>query len=329
MEYCEIPDIYYEPAYPRLYETIEHGRALRICVDNEFGSVVSPVILRRIPIETEEPYYDLVTPYGYGGPLITALKGDKAQLIQSFEAAMQAFAAENRVVSEFVRFHPILGNALDFAPVYHSQWDRKTVGADLGTYAIEEEFSRSVLKYVRRAEKAGVTYETILDPSDMKEFKEIYYSTMDRDGASEYYYFGDDYFSGCLRELGKHVLYVKVMLGEKVIAAGLYFVCGEILQCHLSGTLSEYLSLSPAYVTKWATAQWAKANGIRFLHYGGGTSRDPENSLYQFKKKFGQKTEFDFYLGRKIWDPEAYAMLCEKVGANANDPFFPAYRHRS
>lgn len=328
MEYCAIPDIYYEEAYPRLYENIEHGRAMRVCVDNAFGSVVSPVILREIPIGSEKQYYDLVTPYGYGGPVITSLRGDKARLVQSFEEAMRAFAAEHNVVSEFVRFHPVLGNALDFEPIYGSRWDRKTVGADLGRYTVEEEFSRSVLKYVRRAIKAGVTWETVLDPPDVKEFTEIYYATMDRDNASDYYYFGEEYFSGCLRDLGRHVLYVKVKLGDKVIAAGFYLVCGQILQCHLSGTLTEYLPLSPAYVTKWATAQWAREHGIRFLHYGGGTSNDPENSLYQFKKKFGQKTEFDFYLGRKIWDRAAYDSLCEKVGADRNTAFFPAYRSR-
>lgn len=326
MNYCEIPDVYYDDNYPKLYEKMEKGRAIMICVSNEHGTIKSPVILREIPIYTEEKYYDLVTPYGYGGPIITSLKGDKDKLIQAYSDAMQKFVKKNNVVSEFIRFHPIIGNGPEFASIYHSQWDRKTVGTNVRDFEIDEEFSKSAKKFIKRAEKAGITYEIERNPVDVTEFKAIYYSTMDRDKAKDYYYFEDEYFTQCLDTLGKYILYVKAIYKNKVIAAGFYFVCGDILQCHLSGTLSDYLTLSPAYIIKNATARWAKANGIHFIHYGGGTSRDDENSLYQFKKKFGINTDFDFYIGKKIWNQDVYDRLCNLTGVDKNSSYFPAYR---
>ena len=329
MEYCEMPDIYYNRYYPPLYEKMEDGRAVIIRVENEFGTIVSPVILRKIPIETPCPYCDLITPYGYGGPIITKLCGDKDRLIDSYEKAMCHFVSDNHVVSEFVRFHPVLGNAQDFKRIYEPVWDRKTVGTNVRDFTWEEEFSKGALKYIKRAQRAGIVSEVIRHPTEISDFKEIYYSTMDRDQADAYYYFDDAYFDYCLNKMGENVLYVKVLLNGKTIAAGFYFVCGDILQCHLSGTLSEYLNLSPAYITKLATAEWAQENGIKYIHYGGGTTRDENNSLYQFKKKFGKHTEFDFFIGRKIWNQEAYCMLCEKIGVDKETDFFPAYRKKT
>lgn len=325
--YESCPDIYFCDAYPKLYEKIENGMAEKIVESNEFGTVVSHVIKREIPIKIDgKQYYDLVTPYGYGGPIITELKGDKKALVKRFNRRMEEYSSENDIVSEFVRFHPILGNGVDFLDIYNSQYDRKTVGTNVKDFEIEEEFSKSARKYIKRAEKAGVIYEVSLNPSNVDEFKKIYYSTMDRDQADDYYYFNDEYFQQCLTTLGEHVLYVKVIKDDIIIAAGFYFVCGDILQCHLSGTLSEYLNISPAYITKIATARWAKENGIHYIHYGGGTSRDSDNSLYTFKKKFGKNTEFDFYVGKKIWNEDIYSKLCEKVNANVNSNYFPAYR---
>lgn len=99
-----------------------------------------------------------------------------------------------------------------------------------------------------------------------------------------------------------------------------------MIAAHLSGTLSEYLHLSPAYIIKYATAEWASNNGIEYIHYGGGTSRSEENSLYLFKKKFGKHTEFDFYLGKKIWNMELYLELCKITKSDQDAEFFPAYR---
>lgn len=239
---------------------------------------------------------------------------------------MQEYVIEHNIVSEFVRFHPVVGNALDFQKIYEVEWDRHTVATDLLHYSLEEEFGKSAKKNIQRALKAGIEYEVIENPTDVSEFIEIYHSTMDRNQAEEYYYFGEEYFSNCLSQFREHIIYIKVIFQGKVIAAGFYFYYGNILQAHLSGTLSEYLSLSPAYVVKYATADWDRSHGIHYIHYGGGTDCSEENSLYQFKKKFGKHTKFDFYVGKKVWNEAVYMELCKRKGVRMDTGFFPAYR---
>ena len=151
---------------------------------------------------------------------------------------------------------------------------------------------------------------------------------MERKNADEYYFFNNKYFSNILSTLSDNILLVEAIYNEKTIAAGLYFIYNNLIHAHLSGTDSDYLYLSPAYILKYGTVIWAKENGYRLIHYGGGVSSDKEDSLFKFKKKFSQNTEFPFYIGKKIWNKKIYDLLCKENKADVDPEFFPSYRKR-
>ena len=129
-----------------------------------------------------------------------------------------------------------------------------------------------------------------------------------------------------INALKENLLFVEAIYEEKTIAAGLYLISDGIIHTHLSGTLSEYLYLSPAYILRYAATLWGKEHGYRLVHHGGGTSSDKENSLFKFKKQFAKNTEFPFYIGKKIWNDDVYRKLCN-MNPNCKDSvFFPKYR---
>ena len=325
------PDIYFEPDYARLYET-DGSEAVEYRFENELGLITNLFLKRRIDVALPDgaEYYDLITPYGYGGPVIHSLvrPEDKAALIAAYMADFREYARQNRIVCEFVRFHPIIGNGVDFKDAYQSIYDRKTVGTNL-TYedVIATEFAKHKRRDIRRILKdPDIHYEINEHPDTLDDFLEVYYSTMDRDNADEYYYFGETYFRKMLEWFPDHITTGKVFLQEKLIAMGVYFRYGRFLHAHLSGTISEYLEYSPAYILKYALALYGHEKGYEVIHYGGGSSRSPENGLYKFKKEFGKNTEFDFYIAKKVWDEDDYRRLCEVAGAAPDSDFFPAYR---
>lgn len=325
---CAYPDIYFEPAYARLYETGD-SRAEEYRFECRYGAVSNLFLKREIPISLDDgvTYYDIITPYGYGGPVIHHAE-DPQKLIAAYMEDFGRYAAENRIVSEFVRFHPLIGNGVDFKDAYQSIYDRKTVGTNL-TFedVIGEEFSKHKRKDIRRILKnPEIRYEIDEHPRTLDDFEEIYASTMDRDHAEEYYYFGKEYFRSMLEAFPEHITTGKVFLGDRLIAMGVYFRYGRFLHAHLSGTLSEYLEYSPAYILKYALALYGHEKGYAVIHYGGGSSNSPDNSLYRFKREFGKHTEFDFYIAKKVWNQEVYSKLCAKTGADDNGGFFPAYR---
>lgn len=327
----EAPDIYFDKEYGKLYEKMECGRALVFEYKSEHGKIRSQFIRREIPIAINNiSYYDLVTPYGYGGPVILECDGNKEELLKGFEEEFGRYCMDNKIVSEFIRFHPIINNALDFKEMYEVIWDRHTVGTnlELSDEPVMEEFSKSCRKNIRQAFNKGITSRITKAPDNLHNFKEIYYSTMKRNKASAFYYFDDSYFEQCLEKYREHILLVEAVYEGKVIAAGFYFIWRDMIHIHLSGTLSEYLYLSPAYILRYAVTIWGKEHGCRFIHHGGGTGKEADNSLYQFKKQFGRNTELDFYTGRKIWNQQVYEELCNVAGIDQNAEYFPPYRSR-
>lgn len=322
-------DIYFDDNYGALYAGVENGEAIVRNFECEAGRIKHQFIIRKIDLPSGICYNDIVTPYGYGGPIIVGLNEGytKDQLVSLYEENFIEYARENNIVSEFVRFHPIFSNAEDFAKMYQPECIRHTLLTDL-TYddPVQEQFSKGCRKNIRRALNSGVTFRVERAPENIDSFIEIYYSTMDRNKATDYYYFDEKYFADCLKNFRENLVYLEALYEGKTIAAGLYFIYGDIIHVHLSGTLAEYLHLSPAYILRYAITLWGKENGFSMIHHGGGRTNSEEDSLYLFKKQFATKRELEFYVGRRIWNMDAYRELCRLAGVSEGGEFFPSYR---
>ena len=197
-------DIYFTPEWGEVNKLIEPGEPIQYVFKSDAGCIRNLFVKREIPLLVKgEQYYDIATPYGYGGPYIESFtEGKKEQLLKDYKIKFGQYCDENKIVSEFVRFHPIINNGKDFSQIYGAECIRQTVGTNLESDdPIADEFSKSARKYVRRAMRDGIAWRVTRDPQDVSKFVEIYYSTMDRDNATEYYYFSPEYFNKCL-ELG-------------------------------------------------------------------------------------------------------------------------------
>ena len=321
-------DIYFQTNYGRLHEKAEGGSMEVFTHKGSFGRIHHMYIKRKIPFQVEgRTYYDLITPYEYGGPLILDHEpGVKNDLIFEFQAAFGEHCKEHSIVSEFVRFHPLMGNAQDFKDMYGITLSRTTVGTDLThTDPIQAEFSRSAKQTIRRQLRQGMEYKVTPKPATFGDFPRIYYETMARNRASDFYYFSQNYFQDCLEVFGDNIVLVEALDQGKTIAAAFFFTYKDLIHAHLSGTLTKYLKLSPAYMLRYAAAVWGKENGFRLIHHGGGITKSKNNPLFLFKNRFG-KARFPFYIGKRIWDSEIYRLLCKAAGATVGRGFFPAYR---
>lgn len=306
-------DLYFEENYGRLYEKIEQGRCEIFEHRSDLG-MIRHLFIKRLISTTggAEEYFDLVTPYGYGGPIILECHAEnKKELINEFHTAFKKYCQKNNVVCEFIRFHPVLENALDFSGCYELSLRRKTTGTNLRDFEnpVEIEYSKSKQKSIKKALNSGVEYKITLKPDSLDNFKNIYHSTMERKNADKIYYFDSEYFSRLLNLLGEHVLLVEVSYKGQVIGMGLNFVYGNMIHIHLSGTLQEFNYLAPSVMLRYALVEWGKARGVELIHEGGGITGSPDDPLYVFKKQFGKNTEFDYYVSYKIWNKSIYERL--------------------
>lgn len=265
-------------------------------------------------------YFDFATPYGYGGWVIEGSETDS--LFKSYED----WCETNGVISEFVRFHPVLENHKMCAGSYEIIALGKTVVMDL--YSPETIWSNIHSKnrnMIRKAKKNGITIYSGHYPEIFSVFRDIYNSTMDKDNAEDYYYFSERFYESILYDLPYNAQVFYAVYEHKIIAASIILAANGYLNYHLSGSLREYSNLAPTNLLLYEVALWGCANGYKSLYLGGGVGSG-EDSLYKFKKAFYRLDDFKrFHIGKKIFIPEKYVELVNLRGP-IESSFFPRYR---
>lgn len=320
-------DIYFTKEYSLVHEALEDGVTKIFELKTSNGHIKHIFICRKIKwkINSKE-YYDITTPYGYGGPII--LKSNNLdRLLEDYRKEFSNYCKENHIVSEFIRFHPIEKNYEFFQTLYNVKYLRNTLSTNLTKYddPFQAEFSKSARKICKKLLKSEMNFKITENPSNLDDFVKIYYDTMDRNKAKDFYYFGDNYFNNLVLHLKKHILLIIIYKKNILIASGLYFKYNGYLHEHLSGTLKDHITESPAYLIRYAATEYGKKHNYNYIHYGGGTTNSKDDGLYKFKKRFSQNTEFKFYIGTRVWNKAIYEKLVNKSNNN-NEEFFPAYR---
>ena len=321
-------DVYYLSGYTKAFQM--HGDGQPILFYYEDDEIRGINVVMRRDISTDSYFYgriasdtlfDFITPYGYGGWLIEG-EGNKDLLFSSYEKWCQS----NNIVSEFVRFHPILNNAESSKPFYDVVPLGNTISMDLSSPdKIWENFTSKNRNMVRKAQKSGVKIYRGQLPSIYNTFKEIYNLTMDSDNAKPYYYFNDEFYDSILNDLKNEAQVFWAEYDGKIIAASIMISANEYMNYHLSGSLREYQSLAPTNLLLYNAAIWGFSNGYKSLHMGGGVG-SKEDGLYKFKSAFNRNETKLFSIGKKIYLNDVYENLSKMKNIDFETGFFPKYR---
>jgi len=336
-------DVYFAPQYCRIWEKYGDGKAKLFFYESNYGVVLYPFLIRKINnLEFLQgdalinDLYDITTPYGYGGPIF--LKYDKQKLplfIKKFRLEFAKYAREKRIISEFIRFHPVYEN---YRPFLNSdikcKFVRNTVTMNL-TLKPEEilmAMKTTTRNEVRQAVKNGinVVFKDKPTSKDIKIFYEIYLETMNRLESSNYYKFSFDFFLNTFNLLEEKAELVFVYKNDNLLSSAIFLLSDNISHYHLSGSLHQYLPLRPNNIMLYQAALRYKLMEKKYLHLGGGYKGN--DSLFSFKKGFNKNGLLDFYIGSKVFDEKAYNAIVRKwkeknhLGKNFQSDFFPLYR---
>jgi hypothetical protein len=252
----------------------------------------------RIPDREEA---DWQSPYGYGGPLDPGL--DARDVARAWHA-LDALAHERRVVAEFVRFHPLLGNERGYPGTV--QPDRSVVMLDLSSGDLLARYSGRARTAVRKALKDGLQLRSETAEARAA-FAEFYRAGMAQIGAGTFYRFDDGYFAALLSMPTARVLSVDGADGE-TLAMGLFLFGPRVAEYHLSATTEAGRRANATNLLLHGAACAAQESGLRCLYLGGGTNADPDNALLRFKQSYATG-EATFSHGYRIHDSAAYAEL--------------------
>lgn len=321
-------DVYWLSGYVKAFKLHGDGEPLLFFYEDANVRGINVVMKRDIALDPHfagklEPgtRFDLATPYGYGGWI---LEGEGTEALFR---AYQSWCVKNSIVCEFVRFHPMLENSSAVSDAYTVIPLGKTVAMDLTSP--ETIWSNIISKnrnMIRKAQKNGIKIYSGRYPEIFEVFRQIYNSTMDKDSATDYYYFSPEFYESVCDDLAANAQVFYAVLEGKVIAASIMLTANGWMNYHLSGSLREFANLAPSNLLLYEAALWGSANGCRSLHMGGGVG-SREDSLFKFKKSFYRLDELpQFAIGKKILDQNAYDELVALRGGCEGISFFPQYR---
>lgn len=297
----ELQDIYFTSQYHQFaknkaYMFVYEG------TDNKIG--VYPFIKRPIYyMGIKGEYSDIETVYGYGGPLVNSMDEN---FHREFETAFLQYCKDDNIVAEFVRFHPLIKNETIFMDNIRVLHNRKTVALDLTAeidYIWMNQISTQNRNVIRKCIKNDLK---VVKSDDYKEFVSIYLETMEKVGADRFYSFDADYFHKM--KVDKSCTLLAVMQGDRMLAAAVFMGYGDYFHYHLSGSRREALNLSPNNILLWESIKYAKEQGYKKMHFGGGLTDSMEDNLFKFKSRFSREY-IDFYIGKRVHDTEIYNEL--------------------
>lgn len=318
-------DVYYLSGYVKAFQLHGDGEPLLFYYEDEAVRGINVVMKRDIAKDPHfvgklpgNTYFDFSTPYGYGGWL---LEGNGS--IDALHKVYREWCVRNHVVAEFVRFS-LFSNSRDR---YYGTLIRRmnNIVRDLDRPMADMlfDFEHKVRKNNKHAEAAGLSVAVDETGDRLKEFLEIYYGTMNRNHASDAYYFKEEFFR-TINEIKGHFVYFHVIKENKVISTELVLIGSDTMYSFLGGTDSEYFADRPNDYLKYAVIKWGLEKGCKRFVLGGGYGSD--DGIFQYKKSFAPQGIVPFYTGQTVFDEKAYSELTEMRNLTETIDYFPAYR---
>lgn len=328
-------DVYYLSGYTKAFKLHGDGEPKLIYYHDEEIRAINVVMIRDIAMDKKfndeletGSLFDIITPYGYGGFVIEGAPSD-SNLRKLNEEYSDYCRAEN-IISEFVRFHPVLQNSKINSEIYEVIDLGKTITMDLiSKEQIWNDLSSKNRNVIRKARKSGVEIYWGRNPELIDAFIPLYNSTMNKDDATDYYYFDNEFYKSVLEDFRYNSLIFYALYGQKIISMSMILFGNENMHYHLSASDREHQSLAATNLLLYEAACWGFENGYKSFHLGGGLG-SKEDSLFKFKKAFNKNSKTYFSIGKKIFDQEKYDVLKnireKESNKTSRDGFFPSYR---
>ena len=319
-------DVYYLSGYVKAFMIHGDGAPQLLYYETEGLKAIYVYMKRETDIEG---YYDSITPYGYGGVLF---EGDLSEKnLQAFWKAYVEKMHEEGIVDNFVRYHPVLANSIPMKMISNVIDLGKTVAFELTSPdIIWENIISKNRNMIRKAEKNGITIEHGQGMDLFDKFIEIYNATMAKDHAEDYYYFKRPFYESIHNDLSDNYEIFYAKLEDKIIAMSIMIYANGRLNYHLSGSDIEYRNLAPSNLLLYKAALWGCEQGMKTFHLGGGVGSGEDN-LYKFKAAFNKVSDYQFSIGKQIFDQRKYDELVKirresDTNFDETSQFFPLYR---
>jgi hypothetical protein len=331
---ARLRDVFATSAYALAWQDRGDGRAMGALFRNDDGSgeLLYPFLLRSLADAEHlgpgwDGYHDITSPPGYGGP-IGSWPEEPQAFFAAFRRELGEWCREHQVVSEFIRFHPLLDNQLGWEPHLEVAAVGSVVWRKLerDTTSMLDELSLAARHNVRLALEAGLSGGVERGEDAYERFAELAATDALRRGRSPREAFDARFLTALRRRLQNDQTLVGVRHRDSLVSAALFVTGRTFAHYFASATDLAQSRLRPNNLLFFASLQWATGSGSTVLNLGGG--HGSEDEFLRFKAGFSHQRATR-YVGRVIHLYEDYARALDEHdqrGICLDCDYFPAYR---
>lgn len=325
-------DVFYLSQYSKVFmrESPKNGEPVLLLYEDGIDRAINVFFRRDVAMDKHltgkierGSYYDLITPYGYGGFFGNISDWDK------LNREYTAYCIENHYICEFVRFELFTDYHRHYGGEIESRTHNVVRSLDLPLDEMWMDFRQKVRKNVKKARSHGLSCIVENTGEYLDDFLRIYNGTMERTEAEGEYFFSRQFFEE-LNEMKGNVMYFHIFYEGKIISTELVIYGAENAYSYLGGTDSAYFDVRPNDYLKYEIIKWAKEKGLKNFVLGGGYGAD--DGIFQYKACLAPHGIVDFHIGKKVLNQNTYDELCSLRGIRSNSTnleqveFFPEYR---
>lgn len=307
-------DVYFYPEYLKAYEHSADIEAYCAVYRKDSAILLYPFLKSAIHLTksvlNSKALQDIQTPYGYGGPVVNEL-GEDPEFLHEVWSHFANWCLAEGVVSEFVRFHPLIDNVRWAPQLMNTFLDRLTIPIPLDSYP-EDLYGTSYYsrhrQMLNKAERVGFTFEILPAASELYWFLPLYQETQDYLQVADNVRFGENYFKSLIEGFGSRAWLGVVKLSGEIAAATLVLEGKCFLHSHLMGYNRNIPTAGMTNLLYHGVALDGAKRGKTILHMGGGLSADEKDHLFRFKKSLSPERA-SFSLGTLCHKPIEYKIL--------------------
>lgn len=305
----EKQDIYFSPEYVRLNTDDDRKACCFLYRDNE-NIFIYPFIYS--PVPRLENYFDLSTPYGYGGPVANT---EEPTFWENAYRLFHTQAEEKKVIAELIKFHPLLQQESLLAPVFKGEminmcptaWVDTQIDPEIRWQKIYTHANR---KNIKKAQRNNFTVTFSQEERAWKFFIELYASTMQANNADVSFLFTSSYYDHIKKNLRESYTLAICQDNERIAAVLLVLLGKTMAHCHLLGSDRNLMKFGVNNLLHHELINWCQRTGYEKLHIGGGRGNSEDDPLLKFKKNFTDK-QASMIVGESILNQDAYMTACK------------------
>lgn len=324
---ANIFDFYHTSCYHKMEQNKGESPILFIAHSGQ-EFLCLPLIIKEIK---DTDFFDATSVYGYCGPVSSKPFDElNEKLTDFFKSNFLKYCNANKIISVFSRLHPLVKTEGFYQNFGSVKKLNKVVTIDLSEpIGIQRQhYSRSYKNKINTLKKKKGYSVSTLDKNNISVFKDIYFETMRRLDAKDYYFFSDEYLKRLIEnECFQSEILIAYNKEGMPASAAVFTMTKGIMQYHLGGTKDFALNDSPIKYVMDEARLLANEREFNYFNLGGGVGGSDDDSLFRFKSGFS-KNFHQFSVWNLVVNQEVYDKLVQDKGMNKeNHPnFFPLYR---